>query len=116
MNFERLIMKKELIVGLLAAILGGGSLAAPALAHQGEKHAAVPQTAEGQGVVRAVSARDGTVTVAHEPIPALGWPAMTMAFRVRSADMLNGLSVGARVHFVLANDNGRPVVTEIHVR
>jgi Cu/Ag efflux protein CusF len=40
---------------------------------------------------------------------------MTMAFRVRSADILNGIAVGARVHFVLANEDGRPVVTAIHV-
>jgi Cu(I)/Ag(I) efflux system protein CusF len=90
-------------------------MVAPAAAHQGHNHAEVPQTAEGTGVVRSVNAQAGTVTVAHEPIQALGWPAMTMAFRVRSADLLNGVGVGARVHFVLANENGRPVMTEIHV-
>jgi Cu(I)/Ag(I) efflux system protein CusF len=109
-------MKSSLIVAVAAALLAGAAISAPAVAHQGHNHAAeVPQTAEGQGVVRAVNAQQGTVTLAHEPIAALGWPAMTMAFRVRSADMLNGVSVGARVHFVLANDNGRPVLTEIHV-
>lgn len=111
-------MTKHLIFAALAAVSLGVS--APAFAHPGENHAgepqaAVPQSAEGQGVVRAINARQGTVTVQHEPIAALGWPAMTMAFRVRSADLLTGLSVGARVRFVLVNDNGRPVVSEIRV-
>lgn len=108
-------MKSSLFVVIAAAVLGGATIATPALAHQGHNHAEVPQTAEGQGVVRAVNAQQGTVTLAHEPIPALGWPAMTMAFRVRSAELLNGVGVGSRVHFVLANENGRPVLTEIHV-
>jgi Cu(I)/Ag(I) efflux system protein CusF len=100
----------------MAGVLASLGLAAPALAQQShDAHAQVPQTAEGRGVVRAVNVQEGSVTIAHEPMPALGWPAMTMAFRVRSADMLTGLAVGARVHFVLANDNGRPVVTAIHV-
>lgn len=107
-------MKSKLFVAVAAAFLAGAP--AVALAHQGHNHQAeVPQTAEGTGVVRAVNAQEGTVTLAHEPIPALGWPAMTMAFRAQSAGLLNGVSVGQRVHFVLANENGRPVLTEIHV-
>ena len=111
-------MTKQLLLAVAAALSLGA--AAPAIAHPGENHAgesqaAVPQSAEGQGVVRAINARQGTITVQHEPIAALGWPAMTMAFRVTSADLLTGLSVGARVRFVLVNDNGRPVVSEIRV-
>lgn len=110
-------MKSKLFVAAAAALLAGASMTAPApaLAHPGENHAEAPQTAEGQGVVRAVNTQEGTVTIAHEPIQALGWPAMTMAFRARSADLLSGVSVGQRVHFVLANENGRPVLTEVHV-
>jgi Cu(I)/Ag(I) efflux system protein CusF len=104
------------MVVVMAGALASLAPAAPALAQAGHgAHAQVPQTAEGRGVVRAVNVQQGSVTIEHEPIPALGWPSMTMAFRVRSADLLNGVSVGARVHFELANDNGRPVVTEIHV-
>lgn len=108
-------MKKTLMFAALAAALVGAGLVAPAFAHQGETHAQAPQTAEGEGVVRSIDARANTVTIAHGPIAALGWPAMTMAFRVHSADMLNGVAVGARVHFTLMNDNGQPMVSELHV-
>jgi len=108
-------MKRKLLIGAIAAALASASLSAPAFAHQGETHAPVPQSAEGEGVVRNIDARANTVTIAHGPIAALGWPAMTMAFRVHSAEMLSGVSVGQRVHFVLMNDNGQPMVSELHV-
>ncbi|KAF0183400.1 MAG: copper-binding protein [Hyphomonadaceae bacterium] len=108
-------MKAKLIAGALAAALASGIMAAPAFAHRGETHAAVPQTAEGDGVVAAVNATAGTITVRHGPIAALRWPAMTMTFPVRSASMLTGVAVGARVHFTLMNHEGRPMVSELHV-
>ena len=103
-------MKKTL---LIAALVSAG-LAAPAVAHPGEAHAQVPQTAEGEGVVRSIDTNANTVTIAHGPIAALGWPAMTMAFHVRAPEMLNGVTVGARVHFDLMNDNGQPAVSALH--
>jgi len=108
-------MRSKIFVAFAAALLAG-VLPVTAFAHQGHNHQAeVPQTAEGTGVVRAVNAQGGTLTLAHEPIAALGWPAMTMEFRAQSASLLDGVSVGQRVHFVLANQNGRPVLTEIHI-
>ena len=108
-------MKNWIAVGFLAALLGSAAMASPAFAHQGETHAAVPQTAEGEGVVTAVNPTAGTVTVRHGPIAALRWPAMTMAFPVQTASMLTGVTVGARVHFVLMNHQGHPMISEIHV-
>lgn len=108
-------MRQRLIFGVLVATLMGASLAAPAFAHEGESHAktAVPQSAQAQGVVRSVNASAKTVTIAHDPIAALGWPAMTMQFRVKSADLLKDVAAGARVQFVLVNENGQPVVSEL---
>jgi len=108
-------MKAKLIAGALAAALASGIMAAPAFAHQGETHAAVPQSAEGEGVVTAVNAAGRTLTINHGPIAALRWPAMTMTFPVQSASMLTGVTVGARVHFVLVNHEGHPMISGIHV-
>lgn len=108
-------MKAKLIAGAVAAALATGIMAAPALAHQGETHAAVPQTAEGEGVVTAVNTAAGTITVRHGPIAALRWPAMTMAFPVQSPSLLTGVTVGARVRFTLVNHEGHPMISEIHV-
>ena len=110
-------MSKQFILAVAAALSLG--LAAPAFAHQGHDHAAqaqVPQSAEGVGVVRAIDARNNRITIAHEPIPALGWPSMTMAFELHSADLLTGVAVGNRVNFTLVNHNGQPMVSALQVQ
>jgi len=111
-------MTKQLIFALAAALSLGLGAAAPAFAHQGHDHAApaeVPQSADGVGVVRAIDARANRITIAHEPMPTLGWPAMTMAFEVHSADLLTNVAVGNRVNFTLVNHDGQPMVSELHV-
>lgn len=108
-------MKRNLMMAALVAVLSTGAVALPVAAHPGEDHAAVPQTAEGMGVIKAVDARAGTVTIAHGPIAALKWPAMVMKFKVEKAAVLKGVTVGKKVHFVLTNIGGKPVVTQIHV-
>ncbi len=112
-------MRTRLIAAALSVILASGPFIPVAMAHSSEEHsgghdAAVPQTAEGEGVVKAVDAKGGKVTLQHGPIAALNWPSMTMTFKVASAAVLDNVSVGKKVHFMLKNDNGKPVVTEIH--
>jgi Cu(I)/Ag(I) efflux system protein CusF len=69
------------LIAALAAALSTAAMAVPALAHNGEDHGAAPQSASGEGVIKAVDIKAGTVVIAHGPIPALKWPAMTMKFR-----------------------------------
>jgi Cu(I)/Ag(I) efflux system protein CusF len=108
-------MKTRFVTVALAALISTTSMAAPAVAHEGEDHAPVPQAVEGDGVVKAVDARAGTIVIAHGPIPALKWPSMTMKFKVESAAVLNGVTVGKTVRFTLKNVGGKPVVSRIHV-
>jgi len=49
------------------------------------------------GTVTTVSA--GGVTIAHEPVATLQWPAMTMAVAAEDAAMLQGIKPGDRVSF-----------------
>src|SRR5690606_36965489 len=56
---------------------------------------------KGQGKVVAVDEKSGEITLAHEPIPALGWPAMTMGFKVNNASQLAKLKSGDQVAFEL---------------
>jgi Cu/Ag efflux protein CusF len=64
--------------------------------------AATAAPADGVGVVRAVNPKARTITLDHEAIPSLGWPAMTMTFKVADAALLQGVSPGARVRFQLS--------------
>jgi Cu(I)/Ag(I) efflux system membrane fusion protein len=64
-----------------------------------------PKQAAGRGIIQSVDGARGLVTIAHEPIAGLGWPAMNMTFRVRRPAMLRGLERGLRVDFAV---NARP--------
>lgn len=113
-------MTHKFVAAALAAVLSTTAFAASAAHHGGAApaaapRAAAPQTADGTGVIRAVDAKAGTVTIAHDPIAALKWPAMVMKFKVETATVLNGVTVGKKVHFVLRNIGGKPVVTQIHI-
>ncbi len=45
---------------------------------------------------------DGTVNVSHDPIPEIGWPAMTMDFALTAeAQMMGEVSVGDKVTLML---------------
>ena len=68
--------------------------------------AAAPTSYRGEGVVKAVDAAHAGITLAHEPIPSLKWPAMTMDFKVKDAALLRALKPGQRVVFDLAGESG----------
>ncbi len=55
----------------------------------------------GVGVIRAIDAAAGRVTIAYDAIEALGWPAGTMPFAVGRASLLEGRGIGERVRFRL---------------
>ena len=52
---------------------------------------------QAEGVVNAVDAATGTVTVSHGPVPSLNWPAMKMEFALANPALAQGLTPGAKV-------------------
>ena len=56
---------------------------------------------KGRGKVVDIDAKSGHVTLNHEPIAALGWPSMTMGFKVKDRQQLSKLKVGDEVDFDL---------------
>ncbi len=105
-------MRSGIVMAALIAMLST-SMTLPVRAHEGENHSAVPQTAEGEGVVKAIDSKAGTITIKHGPIAAIKWPAMTMTFPVASPSILNGITVDKKIRFVLENDHGKPTVSSI---
>ena len=56
---------------------------------------------KGRGKVIDVDAKSNHVTLNHEPIAELGWPAMTMGFKVKDNNQLRDLKAGDEVEFDL---------------
>jgi protein SCO1/2 len=66
------------------------------------------------GDVRAVDPGAMQVKIAHEEIPGF-MPAMTMSFDVASPELLDGVTVGARVRFTLERSATRLRITELEI-
>lgn len=54
---------------------------------------------EGDAKVMAVDVAAATVTLAHQPIASLKWPAMTMDFALGDAALAKQITPGAKIHF-----------------
>ena len=78
--------------------------------------ASATKTGKGTGVITEIDAKANMVTIKHEPIKSLGWPAMTMGFHATAPAMLKGLKSGDKVAFSANQGSGLPEVTEIHKR
>ena len=65
------------------------------------------------GVVKAVDAANGKVTIEHEPIAALQWPAMTMRFTFKDPKLVEGLKAGDKIHFTFTQEGQLSVLQSI---
>lgn len=50
------------------------------------------------GVIESIDQESRTITIAHEPVASLQWPAMTMIFKAPDAD-LSAMQAGDRIRF-----------------
>lgn len=54
-----------------------------------------------------------SITLSHEAIPAIGWPAMTMTFRLSSPSLARGMKAGDQVSFAFVQKPDGPVIEKI---
>ena len=85
-----------------------------------------PQTATGQspdvqtaditgtGVVQAIDRVNGKVKLTHDPIGALGWPKMTMLFRLKDSALADQVKEGQKVEFSLEKTASGYVISGWH--
>ncbi|GGA58941.1 efflux RND transporter periplasmic adaptor subunit [Sphingomonas psychrolutea] len=86
-----LIDSEASLSGVEARPIGGAASAATA------KHPATGTLYETVGKIEQITAN--SVTLSHEPVPAIGWPAMTMTFQLPDSKITRGLKTGDRVRF-----------------
>ena len=70
------------------------------------------QTASAEGIVTAIDADAGTITVDHGAVPAIEWPAMTMAFDAEE-QLRQDVAVGDRISFEFTTGEGGNTITSI---
>ena len=91
-------------IGIIALLLVGVAsllLTAQPMAGTEAQTKAEQANHKGAGKVVSVDRAKLRIKLAHEPIKSLGWPGMTMDFRVVKASLLDGLKEGDAVQFEL---------------
>lgn len=105
---------------LSTALIAAALLASPGFAQSmanmpGMDHGHLAtKTGTGAGVITAIDPKAGTLTIKHGPIPAVGWPAMTMMFKATPPTLLKGLRVGQRIAFDAKVRGMNAEVTAVH--
>lgn len=72
------------------------------------------ETHQTTGVVKSVDQEKGRVTLAHDPVPTLKWPGMTMGFSVADKALLENVEADEKVSFTfIKGEGGKFLITEI---
>jgi Cu(I)/Ag(I) efflux system membrane fusion protein len=66
---------------------------------------------QAQGVIEDIS--NGQITISHQPIPAINWPAMTMAFATTKDVVTSSLKKGQHIRFGLEKQGDDFVVNHV---
>lgn len=113
-------MKIASIIALVLAMPASGLAAAQS---NGMDHAHMPGMQSGDAqkapahqamaIVRAVDPAAGSVTLAHDAIPELNWPAMIMGFAVKDSKLFDKLTVGSKVKVTLTKQGSVYIVTAV---
>ena len=78
------------------------------------KASAAAKSYSAMGSVDTVDAANNTISMNHEAIPALKWPAMTMEFGLADGNVAKGLLPGQAVHFSFEDrGNGEFVIVRL---
>lgn len=79
--------------------------------NEAPRDAAEPRTYQASGTIERITAR--SVTLRHSLVPALEWPAMTMAFASEGPAQLRGFERGDRVFFTFVQASSGPRLVAI---
>ncbi|MDX5364377.1 MAG: copper-binding protein [Pseudazoarcus pumilus] len=66
-----------------------------------------------RGVVKKLEKESAKVTLKHEPVASLNWPAMTMGFLMRDKTLLDGLVEGETVEVEFVREGKAYVITAV---
>ncbi|HEB0852876.1 TPA: cation efflux system protein CusF [Citrobacter braakii] len=73
------------------------------------------QTISATGVIESIDTENKKITIKHEPIPAVNWPAMTMRFTQVSDTRADDIKPGDKVAFTFVQQGNLSVLRDIHI-
>lgn len=71
------------------------------------------QAIEARGIIRSINAKTHIITLQHDAIPKLDWPAMTMDFLVVKTIPISEFKIGDTIEFFLKKENDQFVIIKM---
>ncbi len=111
------ITAKAALLGLFSVVM----LNAQANEHQhGDMMNMAPAAQQEQvisatGVIESIDAESKKITIKHDPIPAVNWPAMTMRFTQVADTRADDIKPGDKVAFTFVQQGNLSVLRDIHI-
>ncbi len=102
---EQVVASGQFLLDSEASLSG---VAARPIAASQPSTAKAPPLYDSSGRIEQISPT--SVTLSHQPVPAIGWPAMTMTFRLAVPTLAQGLKTGDRVSFSFEQAPTGPMV------
>lgn len=116
-------MKNAISSSLLWVLLASSGVALAGEHKTGMNHAAMQgmehsasavQTHKAEGVVNKIDLEHDKVNLTHDPVKSLGWPGMTMDFKVKDNTILKGFKPRQKVTFEIVKEGeGQFYITRI---
>mgnify|MGYP003619643422 FL=1 len=105
-------------LGTAAVILSSSAMAQTSMEHgkAGSHQEAMGVTttpAMTDGEIRKIDKETGKITIKHGAIKHMDMPPMSMVFNVKDKGMLDKVQVGEKIQFIVIQDTGKMVVTDI---
>lgn len=73
------------------------------------------QAISATGEVKSIDTESKKVTIAHDAIPAVNWPPMTMRFTFTPQTPLNNIKAGSKVVFTFIQQGNLSLLQDIHL-
>lgn len=111
------LLKLNLILNVTALVFTAVSVN-PVFAQMNMDHGKMNVTAMPgmtDGEVRKIDKDAGKITIKHGEIKHMEMPGMTMVFSVKDRTVLEKIEVGQKVQFMVVQENGKMMVTDIQV-
>jgi Cu(I)/Ag(I) efflux system membrane fusion protein len=106
---ERIVVSGQFMIDSEASLRG--VLARMTNSSDAQPATAAAKTHMGTGTVK--SATKNEIVLAHDPIPELKWPAMTMAFALATPEIGANFTSGQKVRFHFLDTEEGPVIQEV---
>ena len=108
---DKVVASGQFLIDSEASLSGINARPLTPMSPHAANMAAGPSLYSTKGVIEQL--KGDSITLSHDAVPAIGWPAMTMTFKLSPATLAKGMKVGDHVSFGFVQKPDGPVIEQI---